>query len=179
MSANHTTADAGKVMKYSIFPAPGMAERLLEWGGASVCPRAEIFPRGGGSLLGGLSSVCLSVCTPRTPKNPGFSSPENHSFRLFARQNGEFCPAKKSASCAAPVLVEDTFISPNACVFAAEWRRLARGTLWPFYAENRPKRGVPPGRGPQGGAFGAGHEPKSAPRTPPKAPSRPVRRLEK
>ena len=61
-------------MKYSIFSAPGRAERLLEWGGASVRPRAEIFLRGGGSLLGELSSVCVCVClsTQNTQKSRVF-----------------------------------------------------------------------------------------------------------
>ena len=67
-SAFQTSAEAGKVMKYSIFSAPGGAERLLEWGGASVRPRAEIFMRGGGSLLAGLSSVC--ACVRHTQKEP-------------------------------------------------------------------------------------------------------------
>ena len=67
-STFQTSAEAGKVMKYSIFSAPGTTESLLEWGGASVRPRAEIFLRGGGSLLGELSSVC----PPGTLKKPGF-----------------------------------------------------------------------------------------------------------
>ena len=51
-SAFQTSTEAGKVMKYSIFSAPGRADSLLEWGGASVRPRAEIFLREGGGCLG-------------------------------------------------------------------------------------------------------------------------------
>ena len=60
-SAFQTSAEAGKVMKYSIFSAPGTTEGLLEWGGASVRTRAEIFLRGGGVPPGRLV-LCLSVC---------------------------------------------------------------------------------------------------------------------
>ena len=155
----------------------------MEWGGASVRPRAEIFMRGGGSLLAGLSSVCLSVCLsvcpPKTLENSGFLSTKNRSFCPVARQKCEFGSAKKYASCAAPKLVKDNFFSPSAHVCAAEWRILARGTLLLFYAQNRPKRGYPPWLGPTDRALFAANDAKDAHRKSPRAPSRPVRRLEK
>ena len=48
------------------FSAPGTTESLLEWGGASVRPRAEIFLRG---RRGGAWTIChLSVCLSVRPK---------------------------------------------------------------------------------------------------------------
>ena len=62
-------------MKYSIFSAPGSSETLLEWGGASVRPRAEIFLRGGG-VAGAICPLCVCVCTGKAIKigvfEPGF-----------------------------------------------------------------------------------------------------------
>ena len=179
-SAFQTSAEAGKVMKYSIFSVHE-TESLLEWGAAHAVRHGLRFScvMGGGESPGGFVlrlSVCLSQ---KSDGKTGFLEPEKHSFCSLALQNSEFWLAKISASCAAPELAKDNFISPNTCVSAAEWRRLSRGTLCAIYAKKWPKRGVPPGQGPQGGAPGAANGLKSAPRKPPKAPSRPARRLEK
>ena len=78
-------------MKYSIFSAPGVAERLLEWGGASARPRAEIFLRGGGGGAGAACppSVCLSVCVCviwREHKNRTFCT---RNFTHFAHSGAK------------------------------------------------------------------------------------------
>ena len=114
----------------------------------------------GGGPQEDLSSVCQSVCHKNLTGKPGFLEPENHSFCSLALQNSEFWLAKISASCAAPELAKGNFNSLKACVSAAEWLRLARGTLLAIYAENRSKRGVPPWPGARGRLRGRKKAPK-------------------
>ena len=104
-------------------------ENLLEWGAAHAVRHGLRFScvRGGGSPAGFV--LCLSVCHKILTGKSGFLKPENRSICSLALQNGEFLLAKISASCAAPELAKDNFNSLKACVSAAEWPRLARGTL--------------------------------------------------
>ena len=121
-------------------------------------PRATLFLREGRGVPSGTCPA--SVCHKKMTENPGFWKPENHSFCPLALQNGEFLLAKISASCAAPELVKDNFISPKTCDSAAKWQRLARGTLCAIYAKNLPKRGVPPWPGARGRLRGRKKAPK-------------------
>ena len=150
----------------------------MEWRGASVHPRAEIFLRGGGVPPARLV-LRLCVCPSRTPKKSGFLNPEFHSFCTFELQNRDFLPRKKAVSCAGTELFNDDLVLPNAQACAPKWRSRVMGTLLQIYAEKRSKRGLPPWLGATEEAPGAGNETKSAPGPRPKAPSRPVRRLEK
>ena len=84
-SAFQTSAEAGKVMKYSIFSAHD-TENLLEWGAAHAVRHGLRFSCVRGGVSSGICppSVCLSVCHKNLTEKSGFLKPENRSFCSLA-----------------------------------------------------------------------------------------------
>ena len=98
-------------MKYSNFSAHD-TDNLLEWGAAHAVRHGLRFSCVRGGSVSGIWPVSVCQFKIRTGKTR-FWKPENRSLCPLALQNGEFLPAKISASCAAPELAKAHFILPG------------------------------------------------------------------
>ena len=179
-SAFQTSAEAGKVMKH--FFRAWQSREVACWSG-----EARASAHGlrfscveGGSLLGELSSVCLSVCvsTQNTEKSRFFESGKSlispsrvPKLRVWARE--KMCKLRCSRAHQGQV-----FLAARACSGGRMTAPCARNFVCTLCQKLTQKGGTPPGWD-QGGFPGWENDPKSDQMVHPKAPSRPVRRLEK
>ena len=166
-------------MKYSIFSAQG-TEKLLEWGAAHAVRHGLRFScvRGVGRAPSGICppSVCLSQ------KSDGkirfFEAQKSFNLLIGTSKRRVFaCKNICELHCFRARQGQRQF--PESVRFSGRMAAPCEGNFACHLGRKPVQKGGPPLAGGQGKAPRAENDTKMAPMTPPKAPSRPVRRLEK